>query len=155
METPLIVEGDDAPLSADISDFIEIPHGMKWECQMCGSCCGNIFSRTWIDGYLSEYIGDPVDGFCKYLLKNNGIEKRCGRYLTRPNICMGYPFIIKKKGDHYVLTVHNKCPGLGNGEVFDIEGRLMSTLKLVEEDLNVDFIVRKNGSNGFMMYKVK
>ncbi len=83
------------------------------------------------------------------------LKKDAVGYLTRPNICMGYPFVIKKKRDHYVLTVHNKCPGMGRGEALDIESRLMSTLKLVEVDLNVDFIVRKNGSNGFLMYKVK
>ena len=111
------------PLSADIDDFIEIPEGMRWECIMCGSCCGNVFSRKWIDIHLSEKVGDPVDGFCKYLDRGNG--NRCGRYETRPNICRGYPFIIKKKGDHYILTVHNKCPGIGKGEVLDTESRLM------------------------------
>jgi Fe-S-cluster containining protein len=122
---------------------------------MCGSCCGNVFSRTWIDLHLAEFIGDPVKGFCKYLVGENGGERRCGRYPTRPNICRGYPFIIRKKGDHYVLTVHNKCPGVDRGEVLNIEERLMTTLKLVEEDMDVDFIVRKGVSNGFLLYKVK
>jgi Fe-S-cluster containining protein len=155
METPHIVEGNDAPLSADIGDFIEIPEGMRWECAKCGSCCGNIFSQTWLDVHLSEYIGDPVNGFCKYLAMDNGGERRCKKYLTRPNICRGYPFIIRKKGDYYILTVHRKCPGVGRGAVLDIEDRLISTLKLVEDDLSVEFIIRRDGSNQFRMYKVK
>ncbi len=155
MDTPHIIESDDAPLSADIGDFVEIPDGMRWDCLMCGSCCGNVFSRTWIDVQLSEYIGSPVDGFCKYLGRNNGVEKTCRIYETRPNICRGYPFIIKRKDEHYVLTIHIKCPGIGHGDEIKIKNRLMETLRLVEEDLGVEFIVRGNGSNDFILYKVR
>ena len=153
MDSPVIVEGDDAPLSADIDDFIEIPEGMRWECIGCGSCCGNIFSKTWLDVYLTEFIGESVNGYCKYLDTGNG--NRCRRYETRPNICRGYPFVIKKKSKYYVLTVHGKCKGIGNGILLDVRSKMEEVLKLVEDDLDVEFIVRAKGENDFRLYKLK
>lgn len=153
MDTPVIVEGDGAPFSADIGDFIEIPSGMLWKCVNCGSCCGNVFSASWLDLYITEFVGDLFEGFCKYLDRNNG--NRCGRYATRPNACRGYPFVIKKRGDHYVLTIHNKCSGVGKGDEIDIKEKLIEVLKLAEDDLGVEFMVRNHGENDFRLYKLK
>lgn len=63
--------------------------------------------------------------------------------------------MIKKKGDHYVLTVHSKCSGIGHGPIIDIKERMLQTLKLVEDDLGVEFIIKEVGENEFRMYKVK
>jgi Fe-S-cluster containining protein len=139
LETLVDVPAGAVPRSERPDSFIEIPPGLRWECIKCGSCCGNVFSDTWIDASLAEYIGPTVEGFCKYLERDS--SNRCTRYATRPNICRGYPFIIKKNGDHYLLAIHSKCKGVGIGPVLDITERLLVTLKLVEDDLDLDFMI--------------
>ncbi len=146
-------DNDDRPYSVELGDFIEIQADMKWECVMCGTCCRNIHSKTWLYSVLSDPIHITIDGRCKFLDIENG--NRCERYDTRPNVCRGYPFVIKKKGDHYVLTVHKGCSGIGKGSILDVRKRLIYTLELVEEDLGIEFIVREVGENDFKMYKIK
>jgi hypothetical protein len=153
METHPIVEGDDAPHSVDIGDFDEIPTGMKWSCISCGLCCGNVFSESWLDLYVTEYVGPLLDGYCKHLDRENG--NRCSIYQRRPNICRGYPFVIKKNGTKYNLTIHRRCNGIGHGQPIDIKEKLMNVLNLVEDDLSIEFIVEMGEWNEFSLYKIK
>ncbi len=141
------------PVSADLKDYVEIAHGLKWECIMCGSCCGDVFTSTWLEICVADIVGDPVDGFCKHLDRED--ENKCRIYDSRPSICRGYPFVIKKNGGHYVLTIHRRCNGIGHGEVLDIKKKLMEIIELVEDDLGVEFIVENVEENDFKLYKVK
>ena len=146
-------ENEDKPTSANLVDYVEIHPGMKWGCVMCGSCCGNVFSTSWLDLHVADQVGDVVDGYCPHLDRENG--NRCLIYDSRPNICRGYPFVIKKNGDHYILTIHEKCIGIGNGGELDIEGKLMELMKLVEEDHGIEFMINKLEGNDFNLYKMK
>ena len=83
METPLS-EGDVVPYSADVGDFVNINEGDRWECVMCGNCCGNVFSQTWLDVSLTQYIGDPLNGYCKHHDRKTHV---CHVHPGRPNIC--------------------------------------------------------------------
>jgi len=139
------------PYSANIDDFIDVVFGMRWSCVRCGSCCGNIFSRTWIDAALSEYIGDPVDGYCKWY---DRLEHKCTIYERRPNICRGYPFIIRKEGDHYKLQVHRLCKGLGQGEPVDIMEVAERLIRYCEEDLDLDFHIAWEEGN-LKLYRIR
>ena len=146
------LEGDDVPYSADIDDFVDIGEVTCWECVMCGKCCGNVFSRTWLDVSLTSFVGDPVDGYCQHYNRSSGI---CSIHENRPNICRGYPFILRKDGDSFKIQVHRKCSGLGKGEIIDQYSKGEELVKLIEDDLDMDFIIRPDGKGGVRLYRVK
>ncbi|MEA3559732.1 MAG: hypothetical protein U9R75_10815 [Candidatus Thermoplasmatota archaeon] len=66
-----ISEDEEIPYSVDMADFIDIDEGLCWECVHCENCCGNIFTRTWLDTALKEYIGEPIDRYCKHYDRKN------------------------------------------------------------------------------------
>ena len=151
MET-LPVEGDDIPYSADIGDFVDVKEGDRWKCQLCGVCCGNVYSKTWLDITMMEYIKEPVDGNCPNLDPHT---KLCRIHDTRPNVCRGYPFIIRKSGDHYKLQVHSRCIGLGHGPEVDIEAKAVELVKYCEDELGIEFMVRTEEDGSIRMYRIK
>lgn len=124
------------PYSAGPEDFIPIDEGFRWECIGCGKCCGNVFTRTWLDVSLREYIGEPVDGHCRHLENN-----RCLIHPRRPNICRGYPFILKRVGEHYEIRVHSHCSGIGNGPELDIRAKVLEVVRLAEDEFDMDLII--------------
>lgn len=138
--------------SVDISEFIDIPSGMRWECIGCGSCCGNVFSRTWIDLALRDHIGDPIDGYCSHYDRQEHI---CRIYPDRPNICRGYPFIIKKHGDHYKVQVHSRCNGIGKGDELDPMVIAEMLVGLCEDEFDMDFIIDWSDKGELKLFKIK
>ncbi len=151
MITPLI-EGDDIPYSAVVGDFVDIHEGDRWECIMCGNCCGNIFSKTWLDVSLRKHIGDPIDGYCNHHDQGN---HECHIHSSRPNICRGYPFIIRKSGDHYKVQVHKRCNGIGVGPVVDLGSKALELVKYCEEEYDIEFIVKSDDDGVIRMYRIK
>ena len=146
-------EGEDLPLSADVRDFVRPPPGMRWGCIGCGRCCGNVFSRTWLDVSLREYIGEPIEGYCSALDRST---MRCGNYEGRPSICRGYPFILKKEKGRYEVLVHRLCRGIGKGPIVDLYEKAVELVALVEEEFDISFIVRRTrGGSGVVLYRIK
>lgn len=144
---------DGRPYSARSEDFADIGEGICWECIMCGKCCGNIFTETWLDAALIDFVGEPVDGYCRHL---NRAEMRCMIHDRRPNICRGYPFILKKVGDHYRLQVHLKCPGIGRGETVDVRKKTLEIVKLAEDDTDHDFLIQwASDDSDIKLYMIK
>jgi len=146
------VDQDEIPYSVPHSHFIDVEQSMRWDCQRCGVCCGNVFSKTWMDASLMEYVEEPVDGFCPNLDQNT---KLCRIHDKRPNVCRGYPFIIRKSGDHYKLQIHKRCIGIGKGPVIDIEKKVLELVKYCEEELDIEFIIRKGEDGKIGMYRIK
>jgi Fe-S-cluster containining protein len=138
------VEGGERPYSANPGDFVDIDDGIRWDCIKCGKCCGNVFSQTWLDAALKDQIGDPMDDYCRHLDRKDNL---CHIHHSRPNICRGYPFILRKDRDHYKLQVHSKCPGLGQGPLVDLRSKVMEIVKLAEDDFGCDFIVDLGGDD--------
>jgi Fe-S-cluster containining protein len=143
---------NEAPNSVPHSDFIDVYDDLRWKCINCGTCCGNVYSRTWLDVSLTDYIQEPVDGYCP---KFDVETHHCRIHDKRPNVCRGYPFIIRKSGDHYKLQIHKRCKGIGQGPVIDIEEKVLELVKYCEEELDIDFIVRKGDDGKIKMYRVK
>jgi Fe-S-cluster containining protein len=148
----VLPEGDSVPYSADVGDFIDLKEGDRWVCVMCGKCCGNVFSRTWLDVSLTQYIGDPRDGYCRH---HDRISSACHIHPGRPNICRGYPFVLRKDGDSFKIQVHRKCSGFGSGEPIDLYGKGEEIVKLMEDEFDMDFIIRSNGNGGVQLYRIK
>ena len=136
--------------SVDISEFIDIPEGLRWECIRCGSCCGNVFSRTWIDLALRDHIGDPVDGYCNHF---DRVDHKCRIHPDRPNICRGYPFVLRKSGDHYRVQVHSKCKGIGSGPEVDPEKIIRMLVELCESEFHMGFIIERSVEGEFRLFK--
>ncbi len=155
MQDPVIAPTDERPYSADFKDFIDVPKGLRWECVRCGSCCGNVFSQTWLDIELTKYIGTPVDNYCKHL--DRADDNRCTIHDRRPNTCRGFPFIIRKEGEHYKVQIYSKCPGVGKGNLVDFRERVKYLLKLALDEHNLDFIVDWEGEdeNRVKLYRIK
>lgn len=140
-----------APYAADIDDFVDVTPDMRWRCVRCGFCCGNVFSRTWLDITLTNYIGDSVGGYCKWFDREKSL---CSIHGKRPNICRAYPFIIRKEDDHYKLQVHRLCSGLGQGDPVSMEEVAAKIVRYCEEDLDLDFIMRWDGGK-LRLYRIK
>jgi len=151
MDTPLS-EGDDVPYSADVGDFVDIKEGDRWECMMCGNCCGNVFSKTWLDVSLTQYIGDPLDGFCRH---HDRKDHLCHVHPGRPNICRGYPFVLRKDGDSFKIQVHRKCSGFGRGGLVNPYEKGTELVKLMENEFDMDFIIRSDGNGGVRLFRIK
>jgi len=145
-------EGDDVPYSADIGDFVDISEGDRWGCVMCGKCCGNVFSKTWLDVSLTQYIGDARDGYCRHHDRSSHV---CHIHPGRPNICRGYPFILRKENDHFKIQVHRKCGGIGNGDPIDPSAKGMELVKLMEDEFDMDFMIRPDDKGGVWLYRIK
>ncbi|MGA1822635.1 MAG: YkgJ family cysteine cluster protein [Thermoplasmatota archaeon] len=124
---------------------------MRWECIHCGSCCGNVFSRSWIDVILVDFVGEPVNGYCPHY---DHIRKRCSIHVKRPNVCRGYPFIIKKREDHYAIQVHRYCRGIGSGPSIDRRKIAEDLVAYCEEDLDIEFMIRWEGDE-LKLYRIK
>ncbi|MBN1389570.1 MAG: YkgJ family cysteine cluster protein [Candidatus Thermoplasmatota archaeon] len=145
-------EGDSVPYSACAGDFIDLREETRWECVMCGKCCGNVFSRTWLDVELTQYIGDPVNGFCRH---HDPKDHVCHIHPGRPNICRGYPFVLKKEGDSFKIQVHTRCSGLGAGKTIDPYEKGVELVKLMEDEFDMDFIIRSDGNGGVRLFRIK
>lgn len=144
----------DIPESADIKDFVDVPDGIRWDCVRCLSCCGNVFSRTWLDIDLRKYIGEPVNGFCKHLDVDG---HRCTVHGNRPNTCRGFPFILRKDGDAYKVQIYRGCPGLGKGPLIDMKEKVLELVKLSEDEFGTSFIIDWGvpGAERIRLYRVK
>jgi Fe-S-cluster containining protein len=151
MDTPL-QESNVVPYSADIGDFVDIKEGDRWECVMCGNCCGNVFSKTWLDVSLTHYIGDAQDGFCKH--HDRGTHS-CHIHPGRPNICRGYPFVLRKDGDSFKIQVHLKCSGVGKGNQISPYEKGTELVKLMEDEFDIDFMIRSDGNGGARLFRIK
>jgi Fe-S-cluster containining protein len=100
---------------------------------------------------LSDFVGEAVDGFCA----NYDHEmKRCSIHGDRPNVCRGYPFIIKKRGDHYTVQVHRYCKGIGSGPQIDRKEIAEDLVRYCEEDLDIEFLIRWEGDD-LRLYRIK
>jgi Fe-S-cluster containining protein len=130
---------------------MNVEEGMRWTCIRCGRCCSNVSIQGWINEALREEV-DMIDGGkCGFLDDDN----RCLQYEKRPNPCRRYPFVISRQGNEHILKVHSKCGGIGFGDEIDIPKTMMYILKLYENDLGFEFMVRSvEGSTGrFHFYR--
>jgi len=126
------------PDSASPDDFIDVVPGMRWECLMCGKCCGNNYTRTWLDHCVVPITGPLVDNHCQHF---DRVAKRCGIYEKRPSVCIGHPFALVRSGDLHRFKVHRHCPGIGCGPILDRRTLLISLLDRISELYDMDFIV--------------
>lgn len=126
------------PITATRDDFTDVRPGARWECVMCGRCCGNNFTSTWLDHCVVPITGPLVDGHCIFF---DRLSRRCGIYGSRPAVCRGHPFALVKEGGSHRLKVHRHCPGIGQGPVLDRKALLRSILDRVTDMYDMDFIV--------------
>lgn len=128
----------DIPLSASPEDFIDVPAGMRWECIGCGTCCGNNFTKGWLNHCVVPMVGPLVDNHCRHFSRDT---KRCLIHSTRPAVCRGHPYALRKMGDAHRLQVHRHCPGIGHGPELDRKALLRELLDTISELYDMDFIV--------------
>lgn len=128
---------------------------MRWECVQCGSCCSNIGVKEWFDRSLEDELDLLDEQGCRFLEFKQG-RSRCTRYDSRPGACRRYPFLISTDGQYHWLSIHSKCKGISVGENIDVPKIFMKVLKLVENDLGIQYMVEadRSSENRFRLYKV-
>jgi Fe-S-cluster containining protein len=144
----------DPPLSASPEDFIDVSPGMRWECIGCGTCCGNNFTRSWLDHCVVPITGPLVDGHCRHFDRET---RRCGIYYSRPAVCRGHPFALRRMGDSHRLQVHRHCPGIDHGDVLDRRALIRSLLDTITELYDMDFMVdwETVDTDAIRIYRIK
>jgi len=118
------------------------PHGIRFECQRCATCCGDTEKRarrillTNLDvkgiieatGFQPQAFtypqkGEPpfilelvkIDGKCIFLEGN-----ACRVYRHRPLICRCFPFWIEQDpSKRFRFEASLDCPGVGKGKRLD------------------------------------
>jgi len=149
----LTEEPDTRPDNPDPADFILLPDGIHWECQHCGDCCGNVYSRHWVDPGLRKHIGEPVDNYCKRWNRKSG---RCGDYENRSNVCRGYPFSLRKEEGRYYLQMHKRCRGFGKGPEVDRRKIAEMMVDLCRREFGIEFEIDwSHLAEGFIELKRK
>lgn len=100
---------------------------------------------------LADFVGEVVNGYCPHYDHD---RKRCSIHEKRPNVCRGYPFILKKRGDHYIVQVHKYCSGIGSGPVIDRRKLAEDLVKYCEADMDIEFMIRWEDVD-LRLYRIK
>lgn len=120
------------------------PKNVRWECQRCARCCGDVEERkrqitlllsdvseiTLNQGLSPEKFTEPIVGYEPYIAqmrkKADGTclfleGKTCRIYLHRPLVCRFFPVWLEKDGSAFIFNVTHECSGLGKGKIFGRE----------------------------------
>ncbi len=117
----------------------ECPSEVRFRCNMCAMCCGDVEKKTRnilllrtearkiadeTSGRIKDFADRALDcrpyaysmkktseGKCFFLSKN-----RCSIYAVRPLICRFYPFELRNSGNEvFFFLASEECPRLGKG----------------------------------------
>ncbi len=116
-------------------------HGLRFECQRCGSCCRGEPGVVWITKREAKSIscsqGVSIDLFTKnYVRLINGrisllehgngdcvmYDNGCKIYENRPRQCKTFPFWSSNLKNNTEWQEQKKtCPGIGKGKLYTLE----------------------------------
>lgn len=139
---------------------LRYPKNVRFECQRCAKCCGDIperkrnilllepeieqistitglrateFSTPSSDKEPYRYAMKKKEGKCVFL---KGIN--CQIYPHRPLICRFYPFSLEEfDTESYEFKVSEECPGVGRGKIIkeeDFREMLSKALRIHTEN---------------------